>query len=112
MLFIFICFPSKVRKDFNGNILFLSVPDEESLSLGARESAKLLQDIRRKYSLEYLLCIDGEPYEKDEEGRSVIYEGSVGKTMVVIYVRGKKTHIGHIFQGLNPSHILSPDFRT
>lgn len=95
------------NKDFNGNILFLSVPDEESLSLGARESAKLLQDIRRKYSLEYLLCIDGEPYEKDEEGRSVIYEGSVGKTMVVIYVRGKKTHIGHIFQGLNPSHILS-----
>ena len=37
------------NKDFIGNILFLSVPDEESLSLGARESAKLLQDIRRKY---------------------------------------------------------------
>lgn len=94
-------------EDFKGNILFMSVPDEESLSLGARKGVNLLKDLKEKYNLSYALCIDGEPHERDDKNRGVIYEGSVGKTMVVVYVRGKKTHIGHIFQGLNPSHILS-----
>ena len=94
-------------EDFKGNIVFLSVPDEESLSQGGREGASLLNDLKKKYNLDYLMCINGEPHERGENGNAVFYEGSVGKTMVVVYVRGKKTHIGHIFQGLNPSHILS-----
>ena len=93
--------------DFSGNLLLLSVPDEESLSQGAREGASLLRQLKDKHNLEYVMCIDGEPHERDDQGRAVFYEGSVGKTMVVVYVRGKKTHIGHIFQGINPSHILS-----
>lgn len=94
-------------EDFKGNLLFLSVPDEESLSQGAREGASLLNNLKDKHGLNYLMCIDGEPHERDEKGRAVFYEGSVGKTMVVVYVRGRKTHLGHIFQGLNPSHVLS-----
>ena len=93
--------------EFKGNILLLSVPDEESLSLGARKGASLLRELKDKYDLNYKICIDGEPHERDEKGRGVFYEGSVGKTMVVVYVRGRKTHLGHIFQGINPSHILS-----
>lgn len=93
--------------DFQGNILFLSVPDEESLSQGAREGATLLRNLKGKHNLEYLMCIDGEPHEREDEKKGVFYEGSVGKTMVVVYVRGRKTHLGHIFQGLNPSHVLS-----
>lgn len=95
------------KEDFKGNILFLSVPDEESLSQGAREGASLLKNLKNDFKLQYNLCIDSEPHERDEKGRAIFYEGSVGKTMVVVYVRGKKTHIGHIFQGLNPSHVLS-----
>jgi arginine utilization protein RocB len=93
--------------EFKGNILLLSVPDEESLSLGARKGASLLRELKDKYDLNYKICIDGEPHERDEKGRGIFYEGSVGKTMVVVYVRGRKTHLGHIFQGINPSHILS-----
>ncbi|MDY0236718.1 MAG: M20/M25/M40 family metallo-hydrolase [Gudongella sp.] len=95
------------KEDFKGNILFLSVPDEESLSQGAREGASLLKKLKKDFNLDYSLCIDGEPHERDDQGRAIFYEGSVGKTMVVVYVRGKKTHIGHIFQGINPSHILA-----
>ncbi|WP_422486830.1 M20/M25/M40 family metallo-hydrolase [Gudongella sp. DL1XJH-153] len=94
-------------EEFNGNLLFLSVPDEESLSQGAREGASLLKKLKDKHGLQYLMCVDGEPHERDEKGRAIFYEGSVGKTMVVVYVRGRKTHLGHIFQGLNPSHVLS-----
>lgn len=95
------------KENLKGNILFLSVPDEESLSQGGREGASLLKKLKNDFELDYSLCIDGEPHERDEKGRAILYEGSVGKTMVVVYVRGKKTHIGHIFQGINPSHILS-----
>jgi len=94
-------------KNFNGNVLLLSVPDEESLSLGARESSRLLKKLKKEFNLEYMLCIDGESHQRDHKGRGIIYEGSVGKTMVVIYVRGEKTHISNIFEGINPCHVLS-----
>lgn len=94
-------------KNFNGNILFLSVPDEEALSHGMRECTKLLLKLKTKYSLNYKLLINSEPHEREKEDEYIVYEGSVGKTMAVVYVRGKKSHIGQIFQGLNPSLIMS-----
>lgn len=94
-------------KEFDGNILVLSVPDEESLSAGMRGSTELLKDIKEKFDLEYVLCIDSEPHQREEENTGILYEGSVGKTMPVIYVRGKKTHLGDIFHGVNPMAIMS-----
>ena len=94
-------------ENFSGNVLLLSVPDEESLSLGVRGGVNLLNEIKEKFDLEYRLCIDSEPHQKDSEGNGVLYEGSVGKTMVVVYARGKKTHLGDIFQGINPVAIMS-----
>lgn len=95
------------RESFNGNILFVSVADEESLSLGMRTSADLLEDIKIKFDLEYTILIDSEPHQKTENNEGVFYTGSVGKLMPVVYVRGKKTHIGDIFQGFNPLLLLS-----
>lgn len=97
---------SKQQK-FNGNILFISVADEESLSLGMRSSAELLEKIKKKFDLEYTILIDSEPHQKTENNEGVFYTGSVGKLMPVVYVRGKKTHIGDIFQGFNPLFLLS-----
>lgn len=95
------------QENFNGNILFLSVADEEALSLGMRSSADLLENIKTKFNLEYTLLIDSEPHEKEENNVGVFHTGSVGKLMPVVYVRGKKTHIGEIFQGFNPLLLLS-----
>jgi len=94
-------------QNFNGNILFVSVADEESLSLGMRSSADLLKQIKNKFDLEYTILIDSEPHQKTENNEGVFYTGSVGKLMPVVYVRGKKTHIGDIFQGFNPLLLLS-----
>ncbi|MDK2917790.1 MAG: hypothetical protein PWQ37_523 [Candidatus Petromonas sp.] len=94
-------------EDFNGNLLVLSVPDEEFLSHGMRGSTGLLQELKDKFDLEYTICIDSEPHQREDENIGVLYEGSVGKIMPVIYVRGKKTHLGDIFQGLNPVALLS-----
>ncbi|WAG68112.1 M20/M25/M40 family metallo-hydrolase [Clostridium estertheticum] len=95
------------QQNFNGNILFISVADEESLSLGMRSSAELLEKIKNKFDLEYTILIDSEPHQKTENNEGVFYTGSVGKLMPVVYVRGKKTHIGDIFQGFNPLLLLS-----
>ena len=95
------------QDNMDGNILFLSVADEESLSLGMRQSVNLLEKIKNKFDLEYNLLIDSEPYQKTENNEGVFYTGSVGKLMPVVYVRGKKTHIGDIFQGFNPILLLS-----
>ena len=95
------------QENMDGNILFLSVADEESLSLGMRQSVNLLEKIKNKFDLEYNLLIDSEPYQKTENNEGVFYTGSVGKLMPVVYVRGKKTHIGDIFQGFNPILLLS-----
>lgn len=94
------------RKDFNGTLLFLSVPDEESLSSGMRAGVTLLTSLKKEYGLQYKLLINSEPHTR-EDGNYTIYDGSVGKTMATVYVAGQKSHIGNVFDGLNPSLILS-----
>lgn len=91
----------------DSNILFISVPDEESLSAGMRGCSKFLIELKEKRGFDYKLVINSEPHERSDKNSYRVYEGSVGKTMAFVYIRGKKTHIGDIFNGLNPSLILS-----
>lgn len=94
------------KSDLKGNILFLSVPDEETLSAGMRQGVKLLGQLKDKYDLSYKFLINSEPHERYHD-QPAVYDGSVGKTMAVICIKGRKSHIGQIFQGLNPTSILS-----
>lgn len=94
------------KQDFKGNLLFLSVPDEENLSLGMRQGTNLLEKLSIEYNLNYRLLINSEPHER-KNGRMTVYDSSVGKTMAVVYVQGQKAHIGKVFEGLNPTAILA-----
>ncbi len=94
-------------KDFKGNVIYLSVPDEENLSVGMRSAIDLLKELKDKYNLNYTLAIDSETHLREDEKEYVYYSGSVGKLLTTVYVTGKKTHFGDIFQGINPSYILS-----
>lgn len=96
-----------LKDDVDGNILLLSVPDEETFSSGMRAGIQLLNDLQKKHHLKYELLIDSEPHEREVDSEGTLYDGSVGKIMPVIYVRGFKSHIGQIFSGLNPLLILS-----
>ncbi|KUO49083.1 MAG: hypothetical protein APF76_10690 [Desulfitibacter sp. BRH_c19] len=95
------------EKDFSGNILLLSVPDEETLSRGMLSAIPLMTSLREKYQLEYILTINSEPYFNHTKGKAIFYEGSVGKIMPVLYVKGVKSHIGEPFNGFNPSLVLA-----
>lgn len=93
--------------DFPGNVLLLSVPDEETLSKGMLSATELMCELRDKHKLEYSLTINSEPYFNNVKNKAVMYEGSVGKIMPIIYVKGVKSHIGDPYNGINPSLILA-----
>lgn len=93
--------------DFKGNILLLGLPDEENLSAGMRGAVSLLEELKEKHNLNYILMLNVEPHERDKEDVATIYDGSVGKIMPVVYVRGKLAHVGQVFRGFNPINLLS-----
>jgi len=95
------------RPDFKGNILLLSVPDEESLSVGMRGSLRLLIDLKVRFKLNYQILINSEPHAREQGTTGTFHIGSAGKILPVIFARGKKTHIGQIYQGFNPVLLLS-----
>ncbi|WP_425446631.1 M20/M25/M40 family metallo-hydrolase [Dethiothermospora halolimnae] len=99
-------------KDLVGNILLISVPDEETFSSGMRKGIDLLEDIKNKHNLDYLLAINSEPHGREEKEVGVLYEGSVGKVLPIIYVRGKQSHTKDVFSGINPISILANIWRN
>ncbi|MEE0773011.1 MAG: M20/M25/M40 family metallo-hydrolase [Anaerovoracaceae bacterium] len=94
-------------KDFNGNVIVIAVPDEENLSAGMRAGVKLLAELKKKYDFNYRLMINSEPHQRKNFSQGVFSEGSVGKIMPFVYVRGYLSHIGKVFEGLNPLNVMS-----
>lgn len=93
-------------ENLKGNILLIAVPDEENLSAGMRSAVKFLDEIKIQYNLNYMLIINSEPHLRKKKDIGIISEGSVGKVMPFVYVRGHMTHIGKVFDGFNPINLL------
>lgn len=93
--------------DLQGNILLISVPDEENTSAGMRGAIELLEELSNDHTLTYKALINSEPHQRKDEAVGIISEGSVGKIMPLIYVRGSLAHVGKIFEGFNPVPLLS-----
>ena len=89
-----------------GNVIVLALPDEENLSAGMRAGVKLLAELQDKYGLDYKMMINSEPHQRKDFARGLFSEGSVGKIMPFIYVRGYLSHIGKVFEGLNPLNLM------
>lgn len=94
------------EEGFEGSILLLSVCDEENLSAGMRAAMTVLKDHQKTYDLNYKMVINSEPTPRID-GKGIIYEGTVGKMMPVCVMKGIPSHIGEIYQGFNPLHVLS-----
>ena len=107
------------QEGFQGNLLMLGLPDEENLSAGMRGAVPLLHQLKARFGLEFRLLVNTEPHMRMEPGTGVLYEGSAGKVMPVVYARGASAHAGQVFNGLNPILLmaeivkrteLNPDF--
>lgn len=95
------------EQDFAGNLLLLALPDEENLSAGMLAAVGLLRELQQRHQLNYVMLLNAESQERAEDALMRLYDGSVGKMMPICYVRGKLAHVGQVFKGLNPIHILS-----
>lgn len=89
----------------SGNILVSFNPVEENLHTGIIEGLSVLEEIREKYNLDYILAINNDficpLYEGDET--YTIYTGTVGKLLPCFYIQGKETHVGQCFEGFDAS---------
>ena len=91
-----------------GALLFISVPDEESFSVGMRGSLLLLEQLKDRYHLDYRLAVCSEPGQRLAEGKTqIVYSGSIGKLLPVVLVQGKLVQVGSYREGVNPVGILS-----
>ncbi|QQE77135.1 M20/M25/M40 family metallo-hydrolase [Alicyclobacillus sp. SO9] len=99
--------------DFDGNVLFLGVPDEERHSDGMIGAGPLLLEWKEKFNLDYSICIDTEPaFAEHEEDGALIYSGTIGKLLVGSYAIGRETHVGSPFEGLSGVRMIAELTRT
>ncbi|QSS98556.1 M20/M25/M40 family metallo-hydrolase [Pontibacillus sp. ALD_SL1] len=95
--------------EFKGNLLLLTVPDEEVNSLGMLQALPALQEIKKQENLNYKACLNGEPMFSQYPGdpRQYVYSGSIGKLLPGFLCYGKETHVGEPFAGLNANLMVS-----
>ncbi len=100
---------SRCPEELGGNLLFVAVPDEENNSLGMISATDNLIELAREHDLDYLACIDGEPFFPRYPGddQKYVYEGTLGKFVLMAYCTGKGTHGGDPLAGLNANLIIS-----
>lgn len=96
-----------VLAERKGNILLLALPDEENLSAGMRAAVDLLAELKEKHHLRYVYALNSEPHQRKQAETGLISEGSVGKLLGFVYVRGFLAHVGKVFEGLNPIALLA-----
>lgn len=102
------------RGAFEGNLVFLAVPDEERHSDGMIGATSLLLQWAGDYHLRYTLCVDTEPslVSTDAPSGSYIYSGTVGKLLIGALCVGMETHVEAPFEGLSASRMVAELTRT
>jgi len=96
-------------ENFDGNLIFCGVCDEEANSAGMISCVPELVKIQENEGLEYTALLDTDYMTSEYEGdeNKYVYVGTVGKLMPSFYVVGKETHVGEAFKGLDPNQISS-----
>ncbi len=98
---------SKDLENFEGNIVFGAVGDEEGNSGGMLSVVQDLVKIQEKEGFEYLAVLDTDYMTQLYPGddNKYIFVGTVGKLMPSFYVVGKETHVGEAYKGLDPNQL-------
>ncbi len=95
--------------NFEGNLVFAAVCDEEGNSAGMLTCVGEFGRIRAQRGYDYLALLDADYITEEYEGdpNKYIYIGTVGKVMPTFYVVGKETHVGESFKGIDPNQIAA-----
>ncbi|WP_372663530.1 M20/M25/M40 family metallo-hydrolase [Cohnella sp.] len=95
--------------EFDGNVLFVTVPDEEVNSTGMRAAVPALLDISERYGLQYSILLNSEPMYIPQSGERLRYleKGSIGKLLPGFLCYGGETHVAFPFEGLNGNYMAA-----
>ncbi len=96
-------------EEFEGNLVFSAVCDEEANSGGMISLVPELVKLKRSEGFEYQAIMDTDymTAEYDGDDSKYVYVGTIGKIMPTFFVVGKETHVGESFKGLDPNQITS-----
>ncbi len=96
-------------ENFEGNLIYGAVCDEEGNSGGMLNVVPELCRLQDEKGYDYLALLDTDyttsEYEGDEN--RYVYVGTVGKLMPTFFVVGKETHVGESFKGIDPNQIAA-----
>ncbi len=94
---------------FEGNLLLITVPDEEVNSRGMIEAVPVLKEMEKKHDITLTACLNAEPmFEKfPGDQQQYFYTGSIGKVLAGFFCKGIETHVGEPFSGLNANLMVS-----
>ena len=100
---------SQSIEEFEGNLIYGAVCDEEGNSGGMLNLVPKLAKMQEEEHLEYLALLDTDYMTSEFPGdeNKYVYVGTVGKLMPTFYVVGKETHVGESFKGLDPNQITA-----
>ena len=100
---------SKDIENFEGNLIFAAVCDEEGNSAGMLSVIPEFIKLQEKENFDYLALLDTDYMTSEYEGdeNKYVYIGTVGKLMPSFYVVGKETHVGESFKGVDANQIAS-----
>ncbi len=100
---------SKDIENFEGNLIYCAVCDEESNSTGMLTFVPHLIKLREEKGYDYLAMIDPDYMAPAYPGDPLkyVFVGTVGKIMPTFYIVGKETHVGESFDGLDPNQIAA-----
>ncbi|MBT4089031.1 MAG: M20/M25/M40 family metallo-hydrolase [Calditrichaeota bacterium] len=93
----------------NGNILFISTPDEEAMGQGSLAAAMRLIQFKAEKDLDFVGLINTDytaplyPGDPDH----YIYAGSIGKYLLSFFVCGLDSHAGECLEGLDANLVTS-----
>ncbi|MFZ3577100.1 M20/M25/M40 family metallo-hydrolase [Virgibacillus sp. DJP39] len=98
-----------IDDEFDGNVLLVTVPDEEVNSQGMLTALPVLNQLKEEEDLIYQACLNGEPSFSKYPGdpSNYVYAGSIGKVLPGFYCYGKESHVGEPFAGVNPNLMVS-----
>lgn len=96
-------------ENFDGNLIFAAVCDEEGNSAGMLSCVSEFVRLQNEKKYDYLALLDADYITEEYEGdpNKYIYIGTVGKVMPTFYVVGKETHVGESFKGIDPNQIAA-----
>lgn len=96
-------------ENFEGNLIYGAVCDEEGNSTGMLNLVPKLVELKKTKGYDYIAMLDPDYVAPAYPGDPLkyVYVGTVGKVMPTFYIVGKETHVGESFDGLDPNQIAA-----